>query len=162
MLSIKYLLVRLVVGHSRPSSVGSLNFVFFFFFMYRYRSVTWDPSTPEGLWHCIGSGNTFPVHIPHRRFSVFRIRQCHRLSGNRVVRLFMPASGARHGEVKLKCWVVRRRCARSNGNLFAQRNKPRYRRLDGRALLVIREHDVAVPREHWPTIFIFPWDPASA
>ena len=82
MLSIRHplVIVRHLVGHSRPASVGSLRFVYFF--MYRYCSVTWNPSTSEGLWHCIGWGNTFPVLIAHRGFSVFHIRQCHRLSLN--------------------------------------------------------------------------------
>ena len=47
------------------------------------------------MWHRIGSGDTFPVFIPHRVFLVFRICRCHRLSGNSVVRAFMPATGAR-------------------------------------------------------------------
>ena len=49
--------------------------------------------------HC--SGNTFPVFVPHRGFLVFHIWWCHRLSRNRVVRLFMPATGARPKETKI-------------------------------------------------------------
>ena len=69
--------------------------------MCRYCFVTRNPSNPESLWRCIGSGNTFPVFVPDRGFSAFSIRHCHRLSGNRVVRLFMPASGARPKETKI-------------------------------------------------------------
>ena len=39
--------------------------------------------------------------MPHRGSLVFRIRQCHRLSRNRVVGLFMPAAGARPKEAKI-------------------------------------------------------------
>ena len=48
--------------------------------------------TSEGLWRCIGLENTFPVFLPHRGFLVFCILQRHRLSHNRVVRLFKIAS----------------------------------------------------------------------
>ena len=40
-------LVRPVVAHSRPASVGALTFVFFF--MYRYCFVTRDPFNPGGF-----------------------------------------------------------------------------------------------------------------
>ena len=57
--------------------------------------------TPEGLWCCIGLENIFPVFLPHRGFLVFRILQHHRLSHNRVVRLFMPPIGARPKGAKI-------------------------------------------------------------
>ena len=69
--------------------------------MYNHSFVTRNPFTPVGLWHCIGLGNTSSVFVPHRDVLVFGIRQCHRLSGNRVVRLFMPAAGARPKENKI-------------------------------------------------------------
>ena len=37
---------------------------------------------------------------PQRLFGFFCIRQCHRLSDNRVVMLFMPAAGARTKQTK--------------------------------------------------------------
>ena len=49
----------------------------------------------------IGSVNTFPVLVPHRGFSVFRIRQSRRLSRSRVGRLVMPAACAGPKEAKI-------------------------------------------------------------
>ena len=48
--------------------------------------------TPEGLWHRVGSGDTFPVFVPHRVVLAFRIWRCHRLSGNSVFKAFMLAT----------------------------------------------------------------------
>ena len=48
-----------------------------------------------------GSGDTFPVFVPHGGFLVFRIRRCQRLSGNSVVRAFMPATGAKPKVAKI-------------------------------------------------------------
>ena len=53
------------------------------------------------MWHWIGSGNTFPVFVPHWGFLVFRIRQCHWLSANSVVKSLMRAPGARPKEAKI-------------------------------------------------------------
>ena len=53
------------------------------------------------MWHRIGSGNMFPVLVPHRGFLIFRIRRCHRLSVNSVFRAFMPATGARPKAAKM-------------------------------------------------------------
>lgn len=58
----------------------------------RVMSRQYTLQTPEGLWRCIGLENTFPVFLPYRGFSVFGILQHHRLSHNRVVRLFKIAS----------------------------------------------------------------------
>ena len=34
----------------------------------RYCFVTRNPQTPDGFGHCIGSGNTFPIFVPHGVF----------------------------------------------------------------------------------------------
>ena len=46
-------------------------------------------------------GDTFPVFVPHRGVLVFRIRRCHRLSGNSVFKAFMLATGARPKVAKI-------------------------------------------------------------
>ena len=56
--------------------------------------------TLENLCLCIGLGNTFPGFVPHRGFLVVHNWQCHRLLCIRVVRLFMPATGAKGSQNK--------------------------------------------------------------
>ena len=52
-------------------------------------------------WFKLCLGNTFPVIVPLRAFLVFCIQQCHSLLHNRVVRLFVPPTGARQKEAKI-------------------------------------------------------------
>ena len=92
-------LVCHVTGHSRPALVGALTFVFFF--MYCYCFVTLDPFNPGGF----VALHWFREHVSSfcspQGFFGFRIRQCHRLSRNRVVRAFMPVTGARPKAAKI-------------------------------------------------------------
>ena len=83
-------IVRRVVSHSKPASFP---FNVCFLFMYGYFFVSRNPLTPECLWHCMGSGNTFPVFVPHRGFIWFFVSGS--VTGYWVVGLFMPADGAR-------------------------------------------------------------------
>jgi len=93
-------LVRHVVGHSRPASVPST----FGFFLYRYCYclVTRKPFKPRRV--CATAfvrGIRFQSLIPTGFFLVFRIRRCHRLSGNSVARAFKPATSARPKAAKI-------------------------------------------------------------
>ena len=88
------MLIRHVVGHSRPASVP-LTFVSFLY-RYCYCFVLRKPFKPRRVCGiALVRGIRFQSLFPTGVFSVFRIRRCHRLSGISVIRAFMPASGAR-------------------------------------------------------------------
>ena len=94
-----------MVGHSWPASFGSLTFVFSFYVSLLFcnmgpfkarkvcdiamaRGIHFQFLFPTGFFFFGGGGE-------------FCIWQCHRLSHDRVVRLFMPAAGARSKEAKI-------------------------------------------------------------
>ena len=84
-------LVRHVVGHSRPASVA-LTFVFF-----SYRYCYCYCGFVASHWF----GRYVSSLCSPQGFLVFRIRRCHWLSGNIVVRAFMPVTGARPTAAKI-------------------------------------------------------------
>ena len=62
--------------------------------MYGYCFISRNPLIPECLWHCMGSGNTFPVFVP-TGFFFFWLFVSGSVTGYWVVGLFMPADDAR-------------------------------------------------------------------
>ena len=92
MVSFSYkVLTRHVVGHSRPASVA----LTFFFFLYRYCYCYCGFVASHWF------GGSVSSFCSPQGLLVFRIRRCHRLSGNIVITVFMPATGARPKAAKI-------------------------------------------------------------
>ena len=95
------MLVRHVVGHSRPASV-SLTFMVWLLVCVWLLFCNKKPFKPRRVCGiALLRGIRFQFLFLTGCFFDFRIRQCHRLSCNRVVRLFMSAAGAKAKETKI-------------------------------------------------------------
>ena len=107
------MLVRHVVGHSRPASVA-LTFVFF---LCRYCFVTRKPFKPGRVCEIALVGGI--------RFQTLFPTGCHSLSGNSVVRAFMPATGARPKAAKINLMDCSCLCSKLKELPLACRMKPK-------------------------------------